>query len=447
MKNIPLKIFILVLIAGVIGITSVSVLTVGIAMLSKTYNEITNDYSATLQSTSTIRMLLYKHQAIISKHVMATEEEKMVEYELEAENIEGMLSSAFSGLERIMKGGEREQLYHSAYTGFRSYISNAETAMKFSRLGQDKTADYYIVNVMETNVKTVSIAFDDLDNFAKNEILNLRQKMDHYIYFSRISAFIIIPVIAAAVVFCSVQCFKMTSNLNSYKNQLEIDIENKNKALHEHNEKMLQLQDNTIIGMANLIENRDGGTGEHVKRTSVYVAMLAQAAKKSGYEKETLTDSYIELLRKAAPLHDIGKIVVSDTILLKPAKLTPEEYEKMKLHACEGGRIVREVIGKLGDEEYIDIAANVAAYHHEKWNGSGYNKGLSGTEIPLCARIMAIADVFDALISKRCYKEEFPIDEAFKIIEDSAGSHFDPVLVKIFIDIRPQIEDYLKSIK
>ena len=121
--------------------------------------------------------------------------------------------------------------------------------------------------------------------------------------------------------------------------------------------------------------------------------------------------------------------------------------KKIKLHASEGGRIVRNVIGGIGDEEYINIASDVAAYHHEKWDGTGYNAGLTGKDIPLCARIMAIADVFDALISKRCYKEQIPVGEAFKIIEDSAGTHFDPVLAGIFLDIRPQIEEYLNSIK
>lgn len=446
MKNIPLKIFIMILIAGIIGIVGVSFLTVDITLLSDTYDEI-KDHTQTLETTSGIRAQIYKHQSIVSKHISADEEEKLVQYEAEASEIEERLKVGFSELSEKMMGGEREQIYHEAYTSFVSYISAAEKAFMFSSAGQDNTANYYVVYVMDTSVISVSDAFDKLDAFAEAEITEANDKMNSLIEFSKISAFVAIPVIAASVTICSLLCLKITSNLNSYKNQLEIDIENKNKALHEHDEKMLKLQNTTIIGMATLIESRDGDTGEHVKRTSVYVAMLAQAARLAGYESETLTDSYIELLIKAAPLHDIGKIMVSDTILLKPARLTEEEFEKIKLHASEGGRIVRNVIGGIGDEEYINIASDVAAYHHEKWDGTGYNEGLSGRDIPLCARIMAIADVFDALISKRCYKEKMPIDEAFEIIKDSGGTHFDPVLAGIFLDIRPGIEEYLKLIE
>ena len=446
MKNIPLKIFIMILIAGIIGIVGVSILTIDITLLSDTYNEV-NEYTQTLETTSGIRAQMYKHQSVVSKHISADEGEKLAQYEAEAKEIEESLKAEFSELRDKMMGGEKEQIYHEAYTNFISYISAAEKAFVFSNAGQDNTANYYVVYVMDASVISVSNAFDKFDAFADAEITEANDKMNSLIDFSKISAFVAIPVIAASLVICSLLCFKITSNLNSYKNQLEIDIDNKNKALHEHDEKMLKLQNTTIIGMATLIESRDGDTGEHVKRTSVYVGMLAQAARAEGYEQETLTDSYIELLIKAAPLHDIGKIMVSDTILLKPARLTPEEFEKIKLHASEGGRIVREVVGGIGNDEYIDIAADIAAYHHEKWDGSGYNEGLSGKDIPLCARIMAIADVFDALISKRCYKEKFPIDEAFKIIEESSGSHFDPTLAGIFLDIRPQIEDYLKSIR
>ena len=446
MKNIPLKIFILILIAGIIGIVGVSILTIDITMLSRTYDEIA-EHTQTLQTTGGIRAQLYKHQSIVSKHISANEEEKLSQYEAEILEIEENLKAGFSELRKKMMGGEREQVYHEAYSSFISYISAAETALMFSNEGQDKTANYYVVYIMDASVISVSSAFDKFDAFAEAEITEANNRMNSLIRFSTISAFAAIPVIAASLIGCSIMCFRITSNLNSYKNRLEIDIENKNKALREHDEKMLHLQNSTIIGMATIIESRDGETGEHVKRTSVYVSMLSQAAKQAGYECETLTDTYIELLVKAAPLHDIGKIAVSDMILRKTSKLTKEEFEQIKLHACEGGRIVREAIGGIGDDEYINIASDVAAYHHEKWDGSGYNAGLSGKDIPLCARIMAIADVFDALVSKRCYKAEIPIDEAFGIIKDSSGTHFDPMLVNIFLNIRPQIEEYLKSIK
>ena len=445
MKKIPLRIFIAILIAGIIGIVGVSALTVDITLLSNTYGEI-DAYTQTMKTTNHIRAQMYKHQSVISKHISADEADKQAQYEAEAREIEASLKAEFSALRESMMGGEREQIYHEAYTNFISYLSAADRALTFSNAGQNNTANYYVVYIMDASVISVNDAFDRFDAFAEAEITDANDRMNAIIDISKLSAFAAIPVIAVSVIVCSLLCFRITSNLNSSKNQLEIDIENKNRSLHEHNQKMLQLQNTTIIGMATLIESRDGDTGGHVKRTSTYVAMLAQATRQAGYERETLTDSYIELLVKAAPLHDIGKIMVSDTILLKPGKLTPEEFEKIKLHACEGGRIVREVMGGIGDDEYIKIASDVAAYHHEKWNGSGYNEGLSGTDIPLCARIMAIADVFDALISKRCYKEKIPVDEAFDIIKDSSGTHFDPTLTSIFLDIRPQIEEYLRSI-
>ena len=138
-------------------------------------------------------------------------------------------------------------------------------------------------------------------------------------------------------------------------------------------------------------------------------------------------------------------ITISDNILKKPGKFTDEEYAIMKTHALKGQKIIHEVIGSIENEEYVDIAEDIAAYHHEKWNGQGYSEGLSGDDIPLCARIMAIADVFDALISERCYKKPYSLDEAFGIIEESSGSHFDPILAGLFIDLRGEIESYLKS--
>ncbi len=447
MKNIPLKILILVLIAGILGAAGVILLTVEMTTMSDNYRTITEDYSVNLKATSDIRTYIYKHQALVAKHVVSGTDEKYDEYEKEAAEIEQLLRTSFDELGERMTSGEREQIFHKAFTGFYSYLDNADNAFLFSRQNQKAMAQYYLVNVMDNNSRTVSAAFDDLDNFCMQEINDARADMDGYIHITIVSACICVPVIIVSVIITALFCFKITSDLDKYKNDLEQDIERKNAILREHNEKMLHIQDNVVIAMANLIESRDGDTGEHVKRTERFVNMLARAAQSSGYKPDILTDDYIELLSKAAPLHDIGKISISDTILMKPAKLTPEEFEIMKTHAKEGGRIVREVIGEIEEQAYVDIASDVAAYHHEKWDGSGYNEGLSGEAIPLSARIMAIADVFDALISKRCYKSEFSLDKAFEIIEESAGSHFDPTLVEIFLKLRPEIEDYLKTAK
>ena len=142
-------------------------------------------------------------------------------------------------------------------------------------------------------------------------------------------------------------------------------------------------------------------------------------------------------------MHDIGKITTPDDILRKPGKLTEEEFEIMKKHAEEGGKIIKSTMSYIEENEYVDIAYDVAVYHHEKWNGKGYPEGLKETEIPLGARIMAVADVFDALTSERCYKKPVGIDEAFDIIRDSAGTHFDKDIVDVFMELKPEVRKIL----
>ena len=175
------------------------------------------------------------------------------------------------------------------------------------------------------------------------------------------------------------------------------------------------MQTHMISGLSSLIENRDTETGEHVARTSRYVRTLAENAVKDGVYSDIIDEHYIELLYSLAPLHDVGKIVVSDKILKKPGKLTPEEFDEMKKHAAAGGKVVRQILEGITDEEYTAFASDIATYHHEKWNGSGYPDHLSGENIPLSARIMAIADVYDALISERCYKKAMPREKAVNI--------------------------------
>lgn len=196
----------------------------------------------------------------------------------------------------------------------------------------------------------------------------------------------------------------------------------------------------TVMSFANLIENRDSSTGGHIKRTSRYVQLIAEELCRRGYYKEALTKDYIDNMLKAAPMHDIGKISVPDAILQKPGKLTAEEFEIMKLHSENGGKIIRETFKNLGSEDYRNIAYEVARHHHEKWNGKGYPDGLKRKEIPLCARIMAVADVFDAVSEKRCYRDAMPLDKCFEIIEQGSGQDFDPIIAEAFLDIRDRVE-------
>ena len=162
--------------------------------------------------------------------------------------------------------------------------------------------------------------------------------------------------------------------------------------------------------------------------------------RRRGYYSEILTKDYMDNLLKAAPMHDVGKIAVPDAILQKPGRLTPEEFEIMKLHAPKGGEIIQESFGRMGNEQYLEIAGQIARYHHEKWNGQGYPEGQKRKEIPLCARIMAIADVFDAVSADRCYRPALPLEECFEIIQNGSGQDFDPILVEIFMDLREKVQ-------
>ncbi len=198
--------------------------------------------------------------------------------------------------------------------------------------------------------------------------------------------------------------------------------------------------DEMIMGFATLVENKDGSTGGHIKRTTMYVDLLAGELRRRGYYKEILTKDYMRNLRMAAPMHDIGKIAVPDVVLQKPGKLTDKEFEIIKQHTLNGGRIVQETFGNLGNEQYAQMAYVVARFHHEKWNGKGYPEGLKEKEIPLCARIMAIADVFDAVSEKRCYREAMPLEKCFDIIRYGSGQDFEPLLAEVFLDIRDAVE-------
>lgn len=199
-----------------------------------------------------------------------------------------------------------------------------------------------------------------------------------------------------------------------------------------------------VMGFATLVENRDGSTGGHIRRTTEYVKMLAEELKKRGFYKEELTKDFMKNLVMAAPMHDVGKIAIPDAILQKPGRLTKEEYEIMKTHAERGGKIIQETFAHMG-EEYENMAYEVATYHHEKWNGKGYPQGLSRKEIPLCARIMAVADVFDAISANRCYRAALPLEECFEIIKKGSGQDFDPIIVEVFLDMENRIREVCKK--
>ncbi|MCP4117879.1 MAG: HD domain-containing protein [Desulfobacteraceae bacterium] len=214
--------------------------------------------------------------------------------------------------------------------------------------------------------------------------------------------------------------------------------------LNEHLEKLVdertvqlaQTQDATIVSLAALAEVRDPDTGAHIERTRTYVKLLAEELGKKEPYRAVLPDAVIQTLYKSAPLHDIGKVGIRDAILLKPDRLTHGEFEIMKKHAELGARALDVAVQRLGFDSFLNIAKEIAWFHHEKWDGSGYPKGLSGDEIPLSARLMALADVYDALLSVRVYKQAFSHEKAVDMIRAQRGKHFDPDIVDAFVAIR-----------
>ena len=231
-----------------------------------------------------------------------------------------------------------------------------------------------------------------------------------------------------------------------YKALLKMGTDSLNyiKQLEKQTERITRMQDEIIVNFAEMVEARDMSTGNHIKKTAYYVEAIARELQREGEFKEILTDEYIEKLKRSAPLHDIGKIAISDLILNKPGKLTDEEFAIMKSHTTEGRNIltkIEENAGNTMDEGYLKESIEMAHYHHEKWDGSGYPCHLTGEEIPLSARIMAVADVFDALVAERIYKKSFTYERALGVITEGSGKHFDPTVVKAFTAISKQLYD------
>lgn len=216
---------------------------------------------------------------------------------------------------------------------------------------------------------------------------------------------------------------------------LGIYVEFENPAI----KKLTLYNENMVESFANLVENRDSNTGGHIKRTRAYVNLILHKMRHDKRFQDVINKDYLINVSNAAPLHDIGKIATPDYILQKPGKLTDEEFAIMKKHAACGGEIIQDTFKNLDDADFQKIAYEVARFHHEKYNGKGYPEGLSGEQIPLHARIMAVADVFDAVSQKRCYRDAMPLDQCFSIIEKGSGTDFDPQIVEIFLDSKDEV--------
>ncbi|MBE5865565.1 MAG: HD domain-containing protein [Lachnospiraceae bacterium] len=224
--------------------------------------------------------------------------------------------------------------------------------------------------------------------------------------------------------------------LANYNSELE-------ERVIEQTAHITDMQAKVLVGMANIVENRDNNTGGHIKRTSDVIEILLDTIQK---EKILSLDmQFCKDIIKAAPMHDLGKIGIDDKILRKPGRLTDEEFVVMQTHAEKSAQLVESILQGVEEEHFVKVAINVARYHHEKWSGAGYPEHLKGEEIPLEARIMAIADVYDALVSKRCYKEPMSFEKAYEVMMESMGSHFDPGLKPVFVKSREKLEEYYKN--
>lgn len=206
--------------------------------------------------------------------------------------------------------------------------------------------------------------------------------------------------------------------------------------VRERTEEIERTQDVAIFGLAKLAESRDPETGQHLERIRIYTKALAENLLKSDKFKSIINDKFIEMIYKSSPLHDIGKVGIPDKVLLKPGKLTDEEFEIMKKHTLIGGTAIAAAEKDLKDQHtFLRMGKIIAFFHHEKFDGTGYPHGLKGEAIPLEARIMAIADVFDAMVSRRVYKDPEPFDDVWKIIIEESGKHFDPNIVRSFCEL------------
>jgi len=235
--------------------------------------------------------------------------------------------------------------------------------------------------------------------------------------------------------------------LNEQKRELLFFNNSLSQMVEEKAGTIIELKNAILSTMAEVVEYRDEITGGHIVRTQRYIKALLDEMKRGGvYEKEVSALDE-ELVLQSCQLHDVGKIAITDLILNKPGKLSPEEYEKMKTHTSYGEKIILQLKEKTQDSDFLEHARIFAVSHHEQWNGSGYPKGLKGGDIPLLGRVMAISDVYDALVEPRPYKNAFPHEEAVRIILAGKGNHFDPALSDLFEKIHPEFNRIANEVK
>ena len=290
----------------------------------------------------------------------------------------------------------------------------------------------------------LDIAMPEMDGFEAMQVLKSDRKLSP------------IPVIfltAKHDAVSEIQGFEMGALDFIYKpftppvliRRIETHLET-DRLIKESQQAVRDIHNATISVIADTVENRDKITGGHIERTQIFLTILINELIRGGIYADQILGWDADLLLPSAQLHDVGKIVISDLILNKPGKLTDDEFNLIKQHCTEGERIINQIISKTKDDGFLHHAKMFAGYHHEKWNGMGYPRKLSSEDIPLEGRIMAVADVYDALISKRPYKNPFSHEQAVEIIKNDSGTHFDPHIVKAFLNVADDFEKELSSI-
>lgn len=434
-KSLSISALVVIFVAQLVGILGILYLKYCMDVQASLYDSMTNQIFEEERDVEEIRSLLYKYEynmvAILNASIPDKEENSTALSTTELK-IRNQLIKHSEIMKNMERGSGKERLFRSVNDGVLNYL-NYNAVLLSMRDSENPEAITQFVKVFIIPLMTrLNFSIDKLSEMSKIYIEQSKSDMDSYLKSTKLFSIIGFVVLVFSLVISTIYTYKVLK-----------ELEEKNKFFQSKSEanemRILEIQNKTIMGIADLVESRSGETGQHVKRTSHLVNMILMQAKKKGKWTEILTDEYIDYVTRAAPMHDLGKIVIPDAILNKPGKFTPEEFEIMKTHASAGGKIVYDIIGGVAEKNYVDIASDIASYHHEKWNGKGYPNGMAGEEIPLCARIMAVADVFDALVSERCYKKPMSYDDAFALIERESGEHFDPDVVELFMELKDEI--------
>ncbi|MCR4938299.1 MAG: HD domain-containing protein [Lachnospiraceae bacterium] len=411
----------------------------GMIFLVARTNSITSAYSGDTEKNiiieeniERIRSDIYFMEYVLSSYALSDDESVKNSARENIEDLDIRIREAINSLGESVESPKEKEMIHSAAKNYFGFYSKLRIVFDLGKKGAGEVSDIYIREELVPYVEGCNADLEELS--GRVEASTRAARLDFSNDIANLE-FMQILTIVMVLLSCIIGIGAVAGGGRKI-----VDTHEKEEA--EHAERLLGIQEHIIVSLANLIESRDTDTGEHVMRTSEYVRRIADKLMEENMFPE-LTEEVRDRFIKAAPLHDVGKIKIPDQILNKPGKYESWEYEIMKGHAAYGGQIIYDIMGEVEEPEYLEVAHDVAMYHHERWDGKGYPEGKREEEIPLCARVMAVADVFDALVSRRCYKEAFPLDRAFNIIEECSGTQFDPRVAGAFLSIRNDIENYL----